>query len=135
MFRPLPLSIAFCLLFLFLFFPSKATLQPRCEIPGFPHVTDPKTMAWQKNAQVQVNADPRFSPEERQAIQTALSNWNSSNGPTGNCSGVVFTLPPTYNATPISGQNKERQGKGSLNTWPPANSRDLLAVFDLPVNN
>jgi hypothetical protein len=84
--------------------PQTAGLQTNCQIPGHPNPPNPKAWAWQQGAQVQVNIDPSFT-EERQAIETALTNWNSANGASGNNSGVTF-LTPTYNSTPISGHAK-----------------------------
>ena len=94
----------FGLSLLLLISPSTAVLQTNCQIPSFQGISDPKRAAWQQGAQVQVNIDPSFTAQERQAIQAALTNWNNANGSSGNGSGVTF-LSPTFNSTPISGVN------------------------------
>lgn len=79
--------------------PRTAVLQTNCQPPG-----NPSQYAWPKDAQVQVNIDPSFSPAQKLGIEAALENWNSANGPAGNNSGVTF-LPPTYSSTATSGTN------------------------------
>ncbi|HEX5731588.1 MAG TPA: hypothetical protein VF131_02045 [Blastocatellia bacterium] len=75
--------------------------------------TNPPTQgqqtAWAENAQVAVNISPSFSAAERQAIQTAFTNWQNANGSSGNGSGVTFTF--TFNSTPISGNNTYQVNK------------------------
>lgn len=56
-----------------------------------------------------VNISPSFSSTERQAIQTAFTNWQSANGSSGNGSGVTFTF--TFNSTPVSGNNTYQVNK------------------------
>ena len=80
--------------------PQTVIVQTDCQPPG-----NSIQNAWPQGAQVQVNIDPTYSAEQKQGIETALRNWNSANGTSGNNSGVRFMLPPTYNSTPISGTN------------------------------
>jgi hypothetical protein len=64
--------------------------------------TSVATEAWPQGAQVQVNIDPTFSTEQRDAIKTAMGNWTAAR--ILNCSNVAFQ-PPTFNTTPIAGPN------------------------------
>src|SRR5215470_7863636 len=73
--------------------------------------TQSSTTAWPKNASVTVNIDPTAYPTqgERQAVQTAFTNWQNSNGSTGNGSGVTFSF--TFNQQPASGTNTYQVGR------------------------
>ena len=99
-FQPHIVSLAVMFGLWLLISPQIVILQTDCQPPG-----NSRQHAWPKGAQVQVNIDPTYSPEQKQGIETALRNWNNANGLSGNNSGVTFIFPPTYNPTPISGTN------------------------------
>jgi len=61
-----------------------------------------RTSAWPQDAIITVNIDPTFSSTQRQAIITALNNWQNANANTGNCSGVTFNTP-TYDSESLVG--------------------------------
>lgn len=97
--QPQTISFIVVLSLWLLLCPQTAVLQTNCQPPAIS-----AQYAWPKDAQVQVNIDSSFSSAQKQGIATALANWNSANGASGNNSGVTF-LPPTYNSTPLSGTN------------------------------
>lgn len=99
-FQPHIISLAVMFGLWLLVSPHTVVVQTNCQPPG-----NPRRHAWPQGVQVQVNVDPSFSPAQKEGIATALENWNSANGPTGNKSGVMFLLPPTNNPTPTDGLN------------------------------
>jgi hypothetical protein len=111
------LVVMLCLCLVVLLLPQQAFLQTNCNVPGHPSPPNPKAWAWPQVAEVQVNIDPSFNEQERQAIQTALTNWNNANTSTGNGSGVQF-LQPTYSSTPISGTNTMQITREAPSTCP-----------------
>ena len=48
--------------------------------------------SWPKGTSVVVNIDPTFNQDQRNAIKAAFTNWQNSNGPLGNSSGVTFSF-------------------------------------------
>jgi hypothetical protein len=67
--QPQSFSLAVVLVLWLLLCPQTAVLQTTCQPPAFT-----AQYAWPKNAQVQVNIDPSFSPAQKQGIATALAN-------------------------------------------------------------
>jgi hypothetical protein len=73
--------------------------------PAAPHqcvnpAIQTKKQAWPQGAHVNVNIDPSYQTDQRNAIANAFQNWQNAGGSSGNGSGVTFTI--TYNQTPLS---------------------------------
>ncbi len=60
--------------------------------------SDGKQYAWPRGAKVEVNIDPTYNQDHRDAIVQVFNNWQASGGTNGNASGVTFTF--TYNSQP-----------------------------------
>jgi hypothetical protein len=86
--------VAFLLWLAFMAVITNVTAQQQCQNPP----TQGQNTAWRSGATVTVNIDPTFNAQQRQAIQTAFTNWANAGG-----SGVTFTF--TFNSTPASGAN------------------------------
>jgi hypothetical protein len=95
--------------------------------------TNPPTLGqqatWAKNSSVTVNINPnQFSTAQRQAIQTAFTNWQNA----GNSSGVTFTF--TSNATAVSGAgtyqvSQATQASGQAVTGGGTNGTNRVSAF------
>ena len=69
------------------------------EIPPL-NPSNPSRGTWPKNATVNVNIDPAFNEQEKDAIVAALNTWQDLNSYDGNFSGVRFATP-TRNSTKL----------------------------------
>ncbi len=104
---PLNLKLVFSLASLFIFSNiSFVDAQSGCNSTNCqpPPLRNPYS-SWPKGPAVVVNIDPTFNQDQSNAIKAAFTNWQNSNGPSGNGSGVTFsfTFNPPAN-TPSANQ-------------------------------
>src|ERR1044072_118922 len=98
--QPLNLKLVFSLASLLIFANiSFVDAQSGCNSTNCqpPSLRNPYS-SWAKGTAVVVNIDPTFNQDQRNAIKAAFTNWQNSNGPSGNSSGVTFSFtfnPPT----------------------------------------
>lgn len=75
---------------------------PQSPCPNTPalYPSNPGKGSWPSGAEVNVNIDPSFTQEQKDAIVAALNSWNNARHYDGNSSLVVFKTP-TYNPTKL----------------------------------
>lgn len=84
-----------------LFFQQTAISQSPCPTTPALFPNKPPKGTWPPSATINVNIDPTFTPDQKNAIVAALNNWNTANSINGNGSLVRFN-EPTSNQQPLS---------------------------------
>src|SRR5215210_5811603 len=67
-----------------------------------PIVHTNRAFGWKTGVTVQVNIDPAYNTDQRNALAAAFTNWNNVKDTV--CPNVTFGTP-TYSPTPIAGPN------------------------------
>lgn len=95
--RTLRSALTLTLLSTLLFLVSALPAGAQCKAPT---VFSNRAWGWKTNVTVQVNIDPGYDTNQRNALVAAFTNWN--NAKTNTCPAVTFGTP-TFNANPIAG--------------------------------